>query len=610
MKNTLKKIVALAVSICTLLSVGCGNGGETGNSSLQNANCQHSFTKVNISKEFLKSQATCKKPAEYYYQCDKCGGTGETTFFYGRTIEHDFTAEVVKDEYLKKKVSCQSPAIYIKSCQYCGKRGDSGQTFTYGETSECAYTEEVIDEQYLKSEVSNQSPTTYYKSCKCGNRATSDEFVFYVGKALKDLTAEEKLPYTPTSLTLTMYDSQNSIYGFTWNTESRPYAPTLQIEKGDALTTTLQEYEATVTEATSCDANGNSFTYYIAKAEIQLDASQTYTYRAYDKSVEVGTETATFQTKNPSATAFTFVHLSDSQTSSSNHTGTGTGTYFKQTLSLLPQNTDFIVHTGDVVQDAQYEGFWKAMLHENFSYLSKIPMMAISGNHETTYSNAKHEIFKHFHYKMPVQASTERGFFYSFVYGNAKFIMLNTNDLTDSQLKAEQYDWLVKELQENTCMWTFVAMHNPMYSVGKYGAGKVALTLQTQLQGIFAQYGVDVVLQGHDHQISRTYPLNASGKPQTETEETIDGVQYSVDPNGVIYVMNGPAGNQYRNPELEIDSSIFKYPVTPTDGSKASSWAEFTIDGNTLKIAVKRYSSTSSSNVKKYHTWGIKKTEN
>ena len=75
-------------------------------------------------------------------------------------------------------------------------------------------------------------------------------------------------------------------------------------------------------------------------------------------------------------------------------------------------------------------------------------------------------------------------------------------------------------------------MHNPMYSVGKYGANSeansIALSLRGQLQGIFADYGVDLVLQGHDHAISGTYPIDALGAPQAEQLVNIDGIDYSI----------------------------------------------------------------------------------
>ena len=182
--------------------------------------------------------------------------------------------------------------------------------------------------------------------------------------------------------------------------------------------------------------------------------------------------------------------------------------------------------------------------------------------------------------------------------------MLNTNDLTGNKLKNEQYNWLVNELQNNTATWTIVAMHNPMYSVGKYGADEtrnaISLALRAQLQSIFAQYGVDIVLQGHDHAVSRTYPIDGNGQPQTETWQTENGVNYYVNPNGVLYLMNGTSGGQARSP-YAIDASLYQY----AEGSKASSWAQFEISGNEMKVSVNYYTA---SGVLSYQTWGIKKT--
>ena len=102
------------------------------------------------------------------------------------------------------------------------------------------------------------------------------------------------------------------------------------------MTDSQEEYNATVTEAMSYDENDNEISYYIVKAEVPLQANQTYTYRAYDKYVDIGTETTTLQTKDLTATKFTFAHISDSQTSASDNSGngSGTGTYFTKTLSI------------------------------------------------------------------------------------------------------------------------------------------------------------------------------------------------------------------------------------------------------------------------------------
>ena len=407
------------------------------------------------------------------------------------------------------------------------------------------------------------------------------------------------MPYTPTSLTVALYEPENLIYGFTWNTSSKPLRPVIQIQEGNELTDDCQEYTAEVEQASSYNADDTAITYYIVKAEIKLDANKTYAYRAYDKYVEVGTPQTSITTKDTKSTSFTFSHVSDTQTAGSTYTGS----HFGKTLAEIVKTSDFIVHSGDVVENSKYEMQWTSMLNDNFNYLSTIPMMAISGNHETTYKNGSNETFKHFNNKIPTQASTEKGYFYSFVYGNAKFIMLNTNDLSGNKLKTEQYDWLVKELKNNTMTWTIVVLHNPLYSVGKYGANSsnnsVAMALRTQLQGIFAQYGVDIVLQGHDHTVSRTYPINGQGQPQSETFVEHDGVNYSQNPQGVVYMMNGPGGNARRDP-YSVDSTLYAY----ASGSNACCWAEFEVSGKSIKVTSKYLKNGTITN---YYTWGITK---
>lgn len=231
--------------------------------------------------------------------------------------------------------------------------------------------------------------------------------------------------------------------------------------------------------------------------------------------------------------------------------------------------------------------------------------MAISGNHETTYRQGKNETFERFDYKMPEQ-DTEKGFYYSFSYGGVKFIMLNTNRLGGNEgLTSDQYNWLESELKNKTEKWTIVAMHNPMYSVGKWGSDKtknsIALALAKQLKGLFAQYKVDLVLQGHDHMYSATYPLDGNGQP---TGITVGEDGYYQDPNGVIYVMNGPAGNQSKGTnDLFIDDNnrnLYYYGTT----SEQCSLAKFTVDGDKMTVTVKSAASGTATVVRQ---WGIKK---
>lgn len=69
--------------------------------------------------------ATCTERAI----CDVCGGA------YGELAAHDFTAEVAEENYLKSEATCTEPAEYYKSCKACGLTSEGTEqedTFQYG----------------------------------------------------------------------------------------------------------------------------------------------------------------------------------------------------------------------------------------------------------------------------------------------------------------------------------------------------------------------------------------------------------------------------------------------------------------------------------------------
>ena len=69
--------------------------------------------------------ATCTERAI----CDVCGGA------YGDLAAHDFTAEVAEENYLKSEATCTEPAEYYKSCKACGLTSEGTEqedTFQYG----------------------------------------------------------------------------------------------------------------------------------------------------------------------------------------------------------------------------------------------------------------------------------------------------------------------------------------------------------------------------------------------------------------------------------------------------------------------------------------------
>ena len=71
-------------------------------------------------------------------------------------------------------------------------------------------------------------------------------------------------------------------------------------------------------------------------------------------------------------------------------------------------------------------------------------------------------------------------------------------------MQAEQIQWLQKELPASDSDWKIAFFHHPLYSSGeKHGAD---LELRKQLEPLFLEHGVDLVLTGHEHFYERLKP--------------------------------------------------------------------------------------------------------
>ena len=273
MKRSLVRIFAALLCICNLFfAFGCTQ--ETISDATGDPSHVCSFTEQSTDAKYVKTAANCQSVGEYYYSCS-CGEKGEATFFGTELGDHEYSVKNAERNLLKAIATCTSPAEYFCTCAYCGAKGEV--SFLHGECTDHRYAFKEVAEKYLKSEATTESPALYYLSCLCGAAGSA---TFEHGSRL--LTEEEKMNLLmPTSLTVTLYDAQNSVYGFTFNTKEQPQEPVIQIKVSGA--DTWSEYPLTTTQASSYDENDTRFMYYISKAEIELDANTTYIYRACNK---------------------------------------------------------------------------------------------------------------------------------------------------------------------------------------------------------------------------------------------------------------------------------------------------------------------------------------
>ncbi len=88
-------------------------------------------------------------------------------------------------------------------------------------------------------------------------------------------------------------------------------------------------------------------------------------------------------------------------------------------------------------------------------------------------------------------------------YQGVRFIGLNTNVQSIPELMAKQTAWLEGLLKDNPNKWTVVTFHHPVYSNTGTRNNPV---VRAQWGPLFEKYGVDLVLQGHDHSLRPGQP--------------------------------------------------------------------------------------------------------
>jgi 3',5'-cyclic AMP phosphodiesterase CpdA len=93
------------------------------------------------------------------------------------------------------------------------------------------------------------------------------------------------------------------------------------------------------------------------------------------------------------------------------------------------------------------------------------------------------------------------GPWYSVAFGDVRIVALDSNRPDD----ADQLEWLAQTLAASEERWKIVLLHHPPYSGGWHGSD---LRVRSAFGSLFEEYGVQLVLAGHDHDYQRSEPIN------------------------------------------------------------------------------------------------------
>jgi len=327
----------------------------------------------------------------------------------------------------------------------------------------------------------------------------------------------------PKSLVTTLKHSAQTSRAFTWYTESPNAASILQLVKGADMNFDGQDV-ITITGSTSSVDVGNNYEQGAHKAEATgLEPGTTYSYRVGSGKDKEWSIPAAFMTESKEMDDFTFINVTDSQGVVEADFDLW-GNTLNKAFEQFP-TAQFIVHNGDLTEEPEDEVAWDHFFGKATNWLTQVPFMPVTGNHDEVKGLADRYTS---HFNLPDNGANGsiEGTTYSFDYGSAHIAVLNT----ESNIK-EQTKWLEKDLAGTDKPWKIVAMHR-----GAYG-GKIYNKVEDWVS-IFDQYDVDLVLQGHNHEYSRSYPLR-------DGKTVGDGGNIVNDREGTVYVVTNTAGQKF-----------------------------------------------------------------
>jgi len=278
-----------------------------------------------------------------------------------------------------------------------------------------------------------------------------------------------------------------------------------------------------------------------------LEPGTLYGYRVGNG--KIWSEWFQFRTAYREARPFSFLYVGDTQN------------YILELWSRLVRegyrkapDASFIIHAGDLVNSAHDEREWHEWFMAGGWIHSMLPSLPTPGNHEyqprslTERRLGIRSLSEQWRPQFTLPANGPEGLqetVYYIDYQGTRIVSLNSNERP-----RDQAAWLEGVLANNPHKWTVVTFHHPLYSAA---GGRDQAELRRSWQPLLDKYGVDIVLQGHDHTYARGHTLPAD-------QNRLDG-RNTRDHSGTVYVVSVSGGKMYNArtdgwepfPEVERD---------------------------------------------------------
>jgi len=219
----------------------------------------------------------------------------------------------------------------------------------------------------------------------------------------------------------------------------------------------------------------------------------------------------TFETEKAEPERFQFIVFGDS------HEEKPIYTVWKKTVTqAYEQNPEakFIMSVGDLIYSGKDYTQWQAWFAGAQDVITRIPDMPVIGDHEPRGVTSKDEWQRPEYFvklfRVPQNGPADfKGEVYSFDYGAAHIAVLNTEftaEFADAAHRKAMIDaevaWLDADLTATTKPWKLLVYHEATYNLAHDRAGVLT---KVNFGPVIDKHHVDVVFNGHDHAMARSY---------------------------------------------------------------------------------------------------------
>lgn len=347
---------------------------------------------------------------------------------------------------------------------------------------------------------------------------------------------------TPDHVVLSWTGNPATTMTITWRTDPSVAAGVVEYAKGAKLAGSPKTANATVSDF-STDLGDT----HIFRATLTgLGPNTRYSYRVGDG--RHWSPTHTFTTANPGSDTAKFIVFGDSQSVPPY------STWQKTIHSAYKANPDakFVVNVGDLSDVGQSAAHWNAWFDAAAGVIDAVPEMPVIGNHETTGRKGERKPeYWLAQFSVPANGpSAIKGQAYSYDYGPVHVAVLDSQGSEEKQygdIFGPQKRWLDADLKASKATWKIVFFHKAPYELH---TTRKSPDVKSAFCPILESNHVDLVFNGHDHGIARTYPIK-NGECKRKPSE------------GTIYCIAGRSGTKcYTDLEKKPWDAFF---CNPTD---------------------------------------------